>query len=348
MYAQSMIAYGAPLAARTMPTPAPKGREALVEVRHCGLCHSDLHLHEGAIDLGDGKSLDIRSGRVLPFTLGHEICGTVAAVGEGVTERFGGGLYAVYPWAGCGACDRCARGDEHLCDDSRHIGVNRDGGFASHVLVADARHLIDVDGVAPELAGSLMCSGITAYGAINRATPFLEGRPLMVIGLGGVGLMAVRIACAMTDGPVLAADIDPRKREAALAAGAAGAFDPRAEGVRKAVMALKGPCGAAVDFVGSGDTVAFAAGVTGKAAAIVVAGLMGGRMTMPVPMFPLRALSIIGTFVASLEEARDLVALVKAGRVIPQPAELVPLAEANAAMERLRRGDVVGRLVLTP
>jgi D-arabinose 1-dehydrogenase-like Zn-dependent alcohol dehydrogenase len=343
-----MIAYGAPLAARTTPTPAPKDREVLVKVRHCGLCHSDLHLHEGTIDLGDGKGLDIRSGRSLPFTLGHEICGTVEAVGERVTERFGGGLYAVYAWAGCGACDRCDRGDEHLCDDSQHIGINRDGGFATHVLAPDARHLIDVDGIAPELAGSLMCSGITAYGAINRAKPFLEDRPLMVIGLGGVGLMAVRIARAVTNGPVIGADIDAAKRAAALAAGATAVFDPRADGARKAVMAVDGPCGAAVDFVGSGDTVAFAAGVTGKAAAIVIAGLMGGRMTMPVPMFPLRALSILGTFVASLQEARDLVALVKAGRVVPQPATLLPLEEINAAMEKLRRGEVVGRLVLTP
>jgi alcohol dehydrogenase len=343
-----MIAYGAPLVARTRPTPAPKGREVLVKVRHCGLCHSDLHLHEGGIDLGDGKSLDIRSGRDLPFTLGHEICGMVEAVGGEVAERFGGGLYAVYAWAGCGACERCLRGDEHLCDDSRHIGINRDGGFASHVLVPDARHLIDVEGIPPELAGSLMCSGITAYGAIAKALPYLEDRPLMVIGLGGVGLMAVRIAGAVTNGPVLAADIDPAKREAALAAGATAVFDPRAENVRKAVMAVDGACGAAVDFVGSGDTVAFAAGITGKASAIVVAGLMGGRMTMPVPMYPLRSLSILGTFVASLQQARDLVALVKAGRVVPQPATVMPLDEVNAAMAKLGRGEVVGRLVLTP
>jgi D-arabinose 1-dehydrogenase-like Zn-dependent alcohol dehydrogenase len=170
----------------------------------------------------------------------------------------------------------------------------------------------------------------------------------MVVGLGGVGLMAVRIARAVTGGPVLAADINPAKREAALAAGATAVFDPRAETARKAVLAVDGACGAAVDFVGSGETVAFAAGITGKAAAIVVAGLMGGRMTMPVPMFPLRSLSILGTFVASLQQARDLVALVKAGRVTPQPAEVIPLGEINAAMARLGRGEVVGRLVLTP
>lgn len=348
MHAEAMTDYGVPLQRIEKPTPAPKGREVLLRVSHCGLCHSDLHLHEGVFDMGDGKQLDITAGRDLPFTLGHEICGTVEAVGDAVTETFGPGPYAVYAWAGCGRCARCMRGEEHLCEDNQHLGINRDGGFATHVLVPDARLLIDVSGIPPELAGSLMCSGITAYGAINKAKPYLDGRPLMVIGLGGVGLMAVRIAKAVTQGPVLGADIDPAKREAALAAGADAVFDPRADGVRKAVMSIAGACGAAVDFVGSGDSVAFGNAVTGKAAALVIAGLMGGRMAMPVPLFPLRVLSIVGTFVASPAEARDLVAMVRAGKITPQPAEVLPLEMANEAMDRLRRGAVIGRVVLKP
>lgn len=347
MHAQAMEEYGEPLKPRTTPVPIPKGREVVVRISHCGLCHSDLHLHEGKFDLGDGKSLDIRAGRPLPFILGHEICGTVEAVGEAVTERFGNGPYAVYPWCGCGTCARCRSGDEHLCDAAQHLGINRDGGFATHVLVPDARHLIDVSGIPVEVAGSIMCSGVTAFGAFHKAEPYLLGRPLMVIGLGGVGMMAVRIAKALAGVPVLAADIDPVKREAALAAGADHVFDPRAEGVRKAVLsAAGGACGAAVDFVGNGQTIDFASAVTGKASAIVVAGLMGGRMSIPVPMFPLRTLTIAGTFVASPAEARELVDLIKKGTVAMQPVTVRPLDEVNAAMAALAKGQVLGRVVL--
>ncbi len=348
MFRQSMIEYGAPLEATTAATPVPKGSEVLVRISHCGVCHSDIHMHDGYFDLGGGKHLDVRAGRELPFTLGHEIAGHVEAVGPDVTGLQPGMACAVYPWIGCGECARCVAGDEHLCDKARHLGINVDGGYASHVIAPHPRHIIDISGIAPEVAGSLMCSGITAYGALKKGEPWLGSGPLMIVGLGGVGMMGLEVALAKYDVPVIAADISAEKREAALAAGAAHVFDPADPEARRQVLKTAGAASVAVDFVGSESSLNFAQSVVGKAAAVVVAGLMGGRFSLPVPMFPLRQLAIIGTFVASPGDARELLAMVRAGKVKPIPVALRPLSQANGALDDLRAGRVIGRVVLTP
>ncbi len=348
MFRQSMTAYGAPLEPTTAATPTPKGTEILVRISHCGVCHSDIHMHDGYFDLGDGKQLDVRSGRSLPFTLGHEIAGHVEAVGEEADGITPGMACAVYPWIGCGECSRCEAGEEHLCDKARHLGINVDGGYSSHVIAPHPRHIIDISGIAPELAGSLMCSGITAFGALKKGEPWLASGPLMIVGLGGVGMMGLEIALAKYGVPVVAADISPEKRQAALERGAKGVFDPADPEARRQVLKSAGAASVAVDFVGSGASLTFAQSVVGKASAVVVAGLMGGRFSLPVPMFPLRQLAILGTFVASPADARELAAMVRAGKVKPIPVDLRPLDEANAALDDLRAGRVLGRVVLTP
>lgn len=347
MHCQSMTAYGEPLVPRDPPTPAPSGTELLLRVSHCGLCHSDLHLHDGYFELGEGKRLDVTSGRTLPFTLGHEIAGHVEARGPEADPVDTSRRYAVYPWIGCGACERCRAGDEHLCNTPRQLGITVDGGFATHVLAPHARYLIDVEGIAPEIAGSFMCSGLTAYSGIRKALPYLRGGPLLIMGLGGVGMMGLQIARALTDAPVFAADIDGRKREAAAAMGAT-AVDPAAEGARRTLMRSAGPMAAAIDFVGAESTLDFAQGAVGKAGAVVVAGLLGGRFSIPIPMFPLRQLAILGSYVGTLAEARELIGLVKQGRIAPIPVDVRPLAAANAAIADLRCGRVLGRVVLEP
>ena len=259
-----------------------------------------------------------------------------------------GDRYAVYPWIGCGQCATCARGDEHLCNTTNHLGITVDGGYASHVLVPHPRYLLDIDGIAPELAGSFMCSGLTAYSALKKALPYAGEGPLMIVGLGGVGMMGLALATALADVPVVAADIDPAKRDSALAAGAAHVFDPAEDGARKTVFKTTGPASAAVDFAGAASSLQFAQSIVGKAGAVVVAGLMGGTFSLPTPMFALRQLSIIGNFVGSLNEARELLDLARSGKVPPIPVELRGLDQANSALEDLRAGKVIGRVVLTP
>ena len=143
MHRQSLLDYGKPLQATEAATPKPQGSEVLVRVTHCGVCHSDIHLQDGYFDLGGDQKLDVRGNRPLPFTLGHEIAGTVEAAGpeaQGVTQ---GKLYAAYPWIGCGKCGLCARGDEHMCNAPRALGITVDGGYATHVLVPHPRYLFE-------------------------------------------------------------------------------------------------------------------------------------------------------------------------------------------------------------
>ncbi|MGI9415885.1 MAG: alcohol dehydrogenase [Hyphomicrobiales bacterium] len=348
MKRQSMVEYGEPLTETDADTPTPEGSEVVVRVSHCGVCHSDIHIHDGHFDLGDGRQLDVRAGRELPFTLGHEIAGTVEAVGPDVTGIELGQHYAVYPWIGCGACTLCLRGDEHLCDVTNHLGITVDGGYATHVLVPHPRCLMSTQGLDPTLAGSYMCSGLTAYSALKKVAPHCAEGPLMIVGLGGVGMMGLQFARALYDTEILAADIDPAKREAALEAGAAHVFDPADDGARKAVLKATGGVAASVDFVGAAASLTFAHGIVRKGGAVVVVGLLGGKFSIPVPMFPLQALSIIGSFVGSLNEAREMLDLVRAGKVAPIPVELRPLDQANTSLDDLRHGDVLGRVVLTP
>lgn len=349
MNRQSLTSYGEPLAATEIPLPEPKGSEVLIRVTSCGVCHSDLHLQDGFFELGEGKRLDIRLGRRLPFTLGHEIAGHVERAGPEAGTLDRDAFYAVYPWCGCGKCERCGKGQEHLCDAPRQLGINVDGGYASHVLVPHPRYLIDAQGINAKLAGSYMCSGLTAFSAIRKAQKFMpENGSLMIVGLGGVGMMGLEIARALVKGRIHAADVVAAKRETALALGAAAAFDPIAPDARKSVVKQAGQMDAAIDFVGSESSLNFAQSVVGKGGAVIVVGLMGGKFSLPVPMFPLRELTLTGSYVGSLAEARELMTLAREGRIRPIPVHERPLADANEAFADLRAGSVTGRVILRP
>jgi alcohol dehydrogenase len=130
----SLTAYEAPLCETIVDCPAPQGSEVLVRIDRCGVCHSDLHMQDGYFLLSDGKRLNVRAGRSLPFTLGHEIAGTVESAGPQAAGAKPGAKVAVYPWIGCGACPACRAGEENLCPAHRHLGIAVDGGFASHVM----------------------------------------------------------------------------------------------------------------------------------------------------------------------------------------------------------------------
>ena len=168
MHRQSLTAYAAPLCETVVDAPQPQGSEVLVRIARCGVCHSDLHMQDGYFLLGDGKQLDVRAGRTLPFTLGHEIAGVVESAGPDATGRSPARKVAVYPWIGCGTCAACKAGDENICAAPRHLGITVDGGFATHVLVPHPRYLIDYAPLSASYAGALMCSGLTAYAALKR------------------------------------------------------------------------------------------------------------------------------------------------------------------------------------
>ena len=340
--------YGETLVEQDDPTPEPVGGEVLIAVGGCGVCHSDVHIWEGHFDMGGGKKADLSRTHQLPFTLGHEIAGTVAAAGPDATARIGDEV-VVYPWIGCGTCDVCAGGDENLCGQPRNLGVHLNGGYATHVMVPDAKYLFPIGDTPMELAATYACSGITAYGALKKVQAKAEGRHLLIIGAGGVGLAGVMIAKAMMDTEIIVADIDPAKRDAALAAGAHHAIDPVDAETRKALYKLSGGgVVAAVDFVGSDKTVAFGFGALGTGGQLAVVGLFGGAVELSVPMFPLKSISVMGSYVGTPEQFAELMALVGSGKLAPLPVATRPLAEADATLRDLSDGKIVGRVVLTP
>ena len=345
MHRQSLTAYGAPLCETVVEAPRPQGTEVLVRIHRCGVCHSDLHMQDGYFTLADGKQLDVRAGRTLPFTLGHEIAGVVEQAGPDSDAKVGAAV-AVYPWIGCGQCPTCRHGDENICVANRHLGVTVDGGYATHVLVPHARYLIDYAPLPASYAGALMCSGLTAYAALKRLKSRADRAPLMLVGAGGVGLMGLALTRAMYGTAPYVADIDPAKREAALKAGAAQAFDPADPNTRKAVFKASGGIYAAVDFVGSDKSLNFATSVLAKGGKVVITGLIGGGYSTPVAMFPLKAMAIEGTQTGTLAEARELIDLVRAKNITPPPIAERPLAQASATLDELRAGEIVGRVVL--
>jgi D-arabinose 1-dehydrogenase-like Zn-dependent alcohol dehydrogenase len=343
----SLAAYQAPLCETIVECPVPKGTEVLIRIDRCGVCHSDLHMQDGYFALGEGKSLDVRKGRTLPFTLGHEIAGVVERTGPDAPDAKPGARVAVYPWIGCGVCTACESGEENLCTTNRHLGISVDGGFASHVLVPNPRYLIDYAPLSPSFAGALMCSGLTAYSALKRLQARAGRAPILLVGLGGVGMMGLSIARALFPQPSIVADIDPGKRAAALKAGAAAAFDPADGEARRAIIkSTGGGVVAACDFVGSEKSLAFATGALAKGGKVVITGLLGGNFPPPATMFVLKAMTVEGTLTGTLAEANELIALARAGKLSSLPIEERPLAQAQVALDDLRAGRVVGRVVL--
>jgi len=347
MRRQSLVAYGQPLCETVIDPPQPRGTEVLVRVERCGVCHSDLHLHDGYFALGGDKRLDITKDRPLPFTLGHEIAGVIEAAGEDAAEARIGHRVAVYPWIGCGACALCRRGEENLCSAHHHLGISVDGGFATHVLIPHPRYLLDYAPLSPNFAGPLMCSGLTAYAALKRLAALAADGPVLLVGLGGVGMMGLAVARALFRQPPLVADIDAEKRNAALATGAAAAYDPADPQARRAIAAATGGLYAVCDFVGSEKSLQFATGVLARGGKVVVTGLLGGTFAMAAAMFAIKAMTIQGTLTGTLAEARELLELARAGKIAPIPTRERPLGEAQAALDDLRAGRVVGRTVLT-
>jgi alcohol dehydrogenase len=192
-----------------------------------------------------------------------------------------------------------------------------------------------------------MCSGLTAFAALKRLGERAQRGPVLLVGLGGVGMMGLALARALFPHPPLVADIDAAKREAGRAAGAGAAFDPADAGARKAVMAAsKGGVYAACDFVGSDRSLQFATGALAKGGKVVVTGLLGGTFAIAAAMFPLKAMTIEGTMTGTLAEARELMRLAQGGAVAPIPIAERPLAAAQSALDDIRGGRVLGRVVL--
>ena len=342
-----MISYqtsapGAPLIEVESKTPEPQGSEVLIKTIACGVCHSDIHMHEGVFDLGGGKQLEVgREGMVL----GHEIFGEVIALGPDAQDAEIGDRRVVFPWIGCGECAACKRGDEQLCTPGCALGIARAGGFADHVMVPHSRYLFDKGDVMDSLAATYACSGLTAYGALKKIGELHEGDDIVIIGAGGVGMMAIQIARALGMDPIVV-DIDDDKLEAARALGVNRSYNSSELQTAKDIRQTTGGAYAALDFVGAEASVSYGLGCLRKGGMLIIVGLYGGSLTLPIPFIPMNARIIQGSYVGGLEDMAELMAMVREGKIAPIQITERPLKEANQALIDLKAGNVRGRQVL--
>ncbi len=350
MHCYCVINHGEPLERVEKPMPQPSGTEVLVRVRAAGVCHTDLHLWEGHYDMGGGKKLLLSErGIKPPLTLSHEVAGEVVCGGEAAGALSAGQRVLVHPWIGCGECAACQRGEENICVKPQALGVARPGGFAEYLIVPHPRYLVDITGLDEAEAAPLACAGVTTYSALKKFGKRIHEGPLVIIGAGGLGLMAIQVLKALGGQGAIVVDVDAAKRGAALAAGAIAAIDARAtDAAQQIIQATGGGARAVLDLVGATPTVTLALAASARGGHIVVCGLMGGDITLSLPMIPMRPLTLQGSYVGTLEELRELVALVRQGGLRPIPVTRRPLCEANAALQDLHHGKVVGRTILVP
>jgi len=346
--AWAVVAHEAPLECVELPDPEPTGSDVVLAVTRCGVCHSDLHLWHGGYNLGGGRVLSVKDrGLVLPAAAGHEIVGRVVALGPDATGVAIGDRRVVYPWIGCGHCERCAAEEDNLCSAQRSLGVSVNGGFARLVKVPHPRYLLPFDGVDPSLAATYACSGLTAYSAVRKVLPLDAGKAVVVMGAGGVGLAAIAVLKALGHANIISVDISPAKRAAALVAGASSFVEGSGDDVTACIQQAAGPVAAVLDFVGADATARTAMAVLPKTGKLVLVGVGGGELTLSVAGTIFRALSIQGSLTGTIQDFRDVLALAREGRLLPTPIHEMAKHHANDAMRRLERGQVTGRVVLT-
>ncbi len=327
-----------------VPVPEPGPGEVLLKVGGAGACHSDLHLMEwpeGTLDFE------------VPFTLGHENAGWVEALGAGVKGLKHGEAVAVYgPW-GCGRCRSCRLSSENYCEHQAEIGafgggLGLDGGMAEYMLVPDPRLLHPLGDLDPRDAAPLSDAALTPYHAIKRSLDLLvPDSTAVVIGVGGLGHMAVQILRALTPAHVIAVDKSADKLELARDVGADEAFEPGEEAVGE-IRELTHGRGAelVIDMVGSDETMALASQLVGLKSHLTVVGLAGGHVEFGFGSLPFECQLAI-PYWGSAVELIEVLDLAREGKINAH-VEHFALDRVEDAYEKMRNGALDGRAVICP
>jgi propanol-preferring alcohol dehydrogenase len=300
--------------------------------------------------IGGQQLKTIDRGVKYPLTPGHEIAGIVDDMGEQAEGFSKNEKVLVYPWIGDGMCPACRVGEENLCDKPRSLGIYRDGGYAEYVLVPSYKYLVKMgDDMDTDTSAPLSCAGLTAYGAIRNAKlkPFDN---VVIVGTGGLGLMAIQLAKAVTGARIIAMDIDDKKLEVAKKEGADTIVNSKKEDPVKAVMELTDKLGAdaIIDFVNATKSVETDMRLIRKRARLVLVGLFGGELRLSLVTMPTRAYKIIGSYTGSLDDLVQLVSLAKRGVIKPVVSSKFKLDQAGQALQMLKDGKIVGRGVINP
>jgi propanol-preferring alcohol dehydrogenase len=343
MQAVRFVGIGRPAQIEDVPKPSPGPGQVLIKIGGAGVCHSDLHVMEE--DLGFKP----------PFTLGHENAGWVAALGQGVTGFKDGDPVAVYgPW-GCGRCHACQLSMENYCENWAQVegfggGLGLDGGMADYMLVPSARLLVPLGRLSPAKAAPLSDAALTPYHAIKRALPHLNAESTaVVLGVGGLGHMAIQLLRVLAPVTIVAADVDDKKLEQAKTLGADHIVNNRnandaAERIKK-ITGARG-AGLVLDCVGVQPTLDLGALLLGRNSAWTVVGLGGGHHDFHHGSTPYGT-SMSIPYWGSRVELMEVIAMARDGRIHAETTEF-PLSQAVDVYNKLKAGHIIGRAVLVP
>ena len=342
---------GEPISEFEITKPKPCGKEILIKTVACGVCHSDVHIHEGYFQLGEGAKLPVPLMNDA-LALGHEVYGEVVEIGNKVKNITIGKKYVIYPWIGCGECEDCLNEREHYCSPftTRNIGINVNGGHAEYVLVPDEKYLFDAGNTPDEIAGSYACRGLTAYSALKKADLKKGSSSVIIISAGGLGLLALKIIQAAYSINPIVVDIDDEKLLAAKKAGAREVINSKDENIIEKINALtNGGATSVIDFVGAQATFDIASNMFGlkRGGTYVIVGLIGGQSTIQLPLITVTARTIRGVYVGSLKEMDELMSLVRDGKIQHMDVEKRHISHANKTLKDLKNGKINGLVCLT-
>ena len=349
MKSAQIIEPNKPLQINEIVLPNPNGNQVIIRVKSTGVCHSDLHLWEGGYDTGDGFMKVTDRGVKFPVTPGHEVVGTVEQIGDSVEGVNIGDLVLIYPWIGCEQCPTCENGDTNLCESPKSLGVFQNGGYAEYVLVPNSKFLAKINNLDPDAAASLACSGLTAFTAIKKA---LVNKPenILIVGAGGLGLMGVQIAKALTNSNIICADLDDEKLNSAKKLGATHIVNTKEPDAIKEIMSICNEKGvdSIIDFVNAPPTVKMNLSIIRKRGNMVLVGLFGGSVDLSLVSIPLKAITIQGAYTGSYNDMIELIQLAESGVINPIVSKHYTLDEANIALEDLKNRKIIGRAVINP
>ena len=345
-----LIDWGQPFERQVNILPHPSGLEVQIRVTAAGLCHSDLHVQKGYMDLGqEGRLTFAQRGAKLPMTFGHEIAGIVESVGPDVTLVRPGQQVLVFPWIGCGECQACFDDRESDCPAMRIIGLKQKGGFATHCLVENEKFLVDIEGLNATDVVPHACSGITVFNALEKIGPLRDGEWLAIMGCGGLGLNAIAISIALGISNIIAIDVDDTKLDAAIEMGAASTLNSNSSDALAELQNLtEGSLVAVIDTFGGADTGQLAVRALVKGGQYLVVGQAGGDFKMPQVWLPQKAMTVRGSHVGNSPQLRKLIDMVRDGKIKQMPIDRRPLSKINEAIEDLAAGRVTGRVVFQP
>jgi propanol-preferring alcohol dehydrogenase len=339
-----------PLEVQQLEIPKPMGSQALVKVHSSGVCHSDIHLWDGGYEGLDGQILKTTDrGVKYPLTPGHEIAGTIEGLGDQAEGFSKNEKVIVYPWIGEGLCPACRIGEENLCDNPRSLGIYLDGGYSEYVLVPSYKYLVKIDDeLDMDAAATLSCSALTAYRAVKNAN-LKPNDNVVIVGTGGLGLMAIQLARTVTGARIIALDIDDDKLKNAKDSGANDVINSKRDPV-KAIMELTNNLGAdaVIDFVNASKTVEIDMQILRRRASVVLVGLFGGELKLGLVSMPTRAYRLIGSYTGTINDLVELVSLAKRGVIKPLISNRFKLDEATQALTMLKEGKIAGRGVINP